>query len=325
MDVAGQCAWLAPLEEPAAGSDGRAALTESDLDRAAAIGRGFGLAVRDRAGQSFRADNDLGALRRQMVYEYKSRLATVLVYGLPALAVHYLGPVLAGGVDGADGSGGTRAMLYPWLFEMLLVGWVCVAGGWPILWQGAVSLAHLRATGDLLTLLIVVWAYVPSVVGVLSIPLTGRAWFGSPADGGGPMFHAAVYALGLAVLGRWLAHRAADRLSGRADLMLSGYGRLVVLWVLVSVMVGVVVGWGAGLAFAVLLPAVMSLGAVNTWSPGWSAVLPVCAFAVVFVLGPKALSMPLEGVRVETAAGFGLLMTGVFVAGWRGFVRPTTS
>jgi len=310
VDIAGQCAWLSLGVDIGAGGCVEDALTESDVDRAAAMGREFGVELRDRVGKTFQAKNELASLRGQMVYEYKSRFATAVVFGLPALGLHYMAPVLAGG------GGEARWMAYPWLLELLLVGWSCLAAGWPILWQGMVALVHLRATGDLLVMLTIGVAFVPSAVGGLSLVVTGEPWFGAPLEGGGPAFHAAVLALMLAVGGRWLVYRFADRLSGRANLMLAGFGRLIVAWLGVSAVVMVMVGWEWGLAFAMLMPSFISLGAINHWSPGWSVVLPVVAFGGLFLGGEGVVGLSLEGVQIEAAAGFGLMMTLVLAVGW---------
>ncbi len=325
VDVAGQCAWLSPPGIPAPGSSGitdagaqatgsggEAVMTESAMDRAAGVARGFGLEVRDRVGSVFEAANDVEALRGRLVYEYKSRFATLLVFGLPAWVLHGVGPMLAGGGHDA------RSMLYPWLFELLLVGWACIAAGWPILWQGGLSAIHGRATGDLLTTLIVVGAWIGSAIGVIQIVFGREPWFVGAAGGGGPCFHAAIAAIGLAVLGRWLAHRFGRALVGRADWMLVGHRRLMAAWMVLGLVIAVVLGWRWGLAVGLLLPPVVSLGAINPWSPGWSAVLPVLGFAGVFLLGPGAFGVALDGVEIETAFGFGLLMVGVFVWGWQG-------
>ncbi len=314
VDVAGQCAWLAPGGGALNENDEGGVLTEGDVDRAAAIARRFGLEIRDRAGKTFQPDNDLASLHERMAYEYKSRFATAVVFVLPALAMHYAGPWLAGGATGA------RDMLYPWLFELLLVGWACIAAGWPILWQGVLSLVNRRGTGDLLTSLIVVAAFVPSALGVVTLIATGRTWLGasgSGVPGDGPAFHAAGVAIALAVLGRWLAYRVIANLSGKANVMLLRFGRLIVLWIAASAVVAFLMGWHWGLAFGLLLPPLASLGAINPWSPGWSAVLPVAAFSVVFLLGPGAMRVSLESVQTETAAGFALIMTLFFNAGWR--------
>lgn len=332
VDVSGQCAWLwlgdeenksadNVIDNASQGTDQGACLTESDMARAAAIARTFGLEIRDRVGQAFIADNDLAALRGRVTYEYKSRLATALVFGLPALALHYLGPLLASG-----GGQNARAMLYPWLFELLLVAWAAVAAGWPILWQGVLSAVRFRMTGDLLTMLIVAAAFVPSAVGVLLMLAGYEPWFGAPVGGGaggtggaggGPAFHAAMVAILLAIWQRWLAHRSADRLSGKVNLMLTGYGWLVGGWIVFSVMVAVVGGWRWGIAMGLLLPPMISLGAINLASGGWSMVLPVFAFAGFFLIGPGALGQSLAGIEIETAGGFGLIMSFVFALGWK--------
>ncbi len=308
IDVAGQTAWLSPAVQDSG------ALTEPMVHQARVIARRYGLEIRDRVGNQFHACNDLTLMRRRMASEYRSRFATALVFGLPALALHYTGAMLAGG---AEGPGGARWMVYPWLFEMLLVGWACLAAGWPVLWQAAVSLAHLRATGDLLTGACVVAAFGPSAVGLVSLVWVDRPWFGTPAEAGGPAFHAAWIAITLAVLQRWLVYRWGEHLSGRTAMMLPHFGRLIAAWLIVAVLIGAVGGWRWGLAFGGLLPPLVSLGGINPWACGWSAVLPVFAFSGMFLLGPTALEMPLDGVEIETAGGFGLMMTGFLAYGWR--------
>jgi hypothetical protein len=313
VDVAGQCAWLAARD----GGDG-AAIDETQIRHAAAIARAYGLEIRDRAGQSFEPENDLDALRGRMVYEYKSRLATALMFGLPALALHYLGPTLAGG------RGGAVDMIYPWLFELLLVGWVCLAAGWPILWQAALAAVHLRATADLLTASIIAVAFTWSAIGVVSLLWATDPWF-TTEPGQGPMFYAADLAVILAVSQRWLAHRAAVRIRGRAMLMIPRFSRVVGLWLCASIVVTSTGGWESGLAVALIFPPMIGLGAINRMSPGVTMLLPVCAFALVLLIGPGAMSLPVEGVRVEIAAGFALTMTLVFATGWSRFTALTDS
>ncbi len=303
VDVASQSAWLAPHEGPHTAS-------EADVERAAAIVRCFRVELRDRVGTSFIAANDATALRQRMAYEFKSRLATAVVFGLPALALHYAGPWLAGGGREA------RDLLYPWLFELLLVGWACVAAGWPILWNGALAAMHLRATADLLTTLIVLASLLPAAAGLAWLIATGDTWLGaSRADG--TLAHAALAAIVISTLQRWQFYCNADRLSGRSQLMVPRPGRLVVLWLVLSAAVTSWHGRELGLAVALLLPPLISLGAIHRQSPGWSMVLPVFAFAVLMLLAPRALQLPVRGVAVEIAAGFALMMTVVFALGWR--------
>lgn len=301
VDVAGQTAWIARPNT---------AITEEQADKAAAIARLFGIEPRDRAGETFIPDNDMGKLRDRIAYEYKSRFATALVFGLPAIVLHYLAPILA------SGSGSiTRSMAYPWLFEFLLVGWACLAAGWPILWQGLLSIFALRMTADLFTSLLLLAAFVPSTLGLASMSWRALPWFNMVESG--PMFHAAMMILVLAVLQRWLMHRVSDKLAGRAVLMLPGCGRLFTLWLAMGVAVGVMTrSWSMGLAMVTLLPPLISLGAINRWSPGWSMVLPVMGFALFLALAPRVIGRGIAGVEVEIAAGFQLLMIGTMAMGW---------
>jgi len=299
VDISGQAAWLS--------MDGRP-LTEEQMEGASAIARRFGLEVRDRAGAAYHAENSLETLRAQAAREWRMRSAQAVMFGLPALVLHYMAPVLAGARRDA------RGMFYPWVFELLLVGWATLAGAWPILWQGALSLRWLRGTADLLTSVVMLAAFVPSVVDTLMLPITGHAWFGER----GPMFHAAALTVLVASLARWAVHAHAARLAGRATLMIPHFGRLIALWLVAMGISAGLAGWGPALALGLIMPPALSVGAVNRWSPGVSMALPVVAFALLLTLGPRPLGMHIAGVEVETAAGFALLMTGVFVLGWRG-------
>jgi hypothetical protein len=295
VDVSGQCATLS--------IDGTA-LTEPQMDRAAVIARVFAVEPRDRVGTTYQPDNKLDQLRDRVAYEYKSRFATALVFGLPALAVHYLGPVLTGA------TATPRDLLYPWLIELLLVGWLCVAAGWPILFQAALSLRYLRATADLLTAAIVLIAFVPSVIG----------WVGLIVDSSPAMeqvhFHVAAYAVMFATLQRWLLHRRTAQIAGRADLMIHHFGRVITTWLALMLIAGMFGDVRAALAVGLLLPPMLSLGAVNRWSPGPSIALPVFGFVIVLLLGPRMVQGA-QPVLIEIAAGFQLLMIVTFAMGWR--------
>ncbi|MDP6061376.1 MAG: hypothetical protein QGH33_20875 [Pirellulaceae bacterium] len=273
--------------------------------------------IHDRAGDSYCAENELGALRLRMIRDYRRRLAVVIMFGLPAIALHYAAPYLAG-------PGDPRHMALPWLFELLLVGWACIVSGWPILWQGALSVLYLRASADLLTSVVLIASYVPSAVGVLGIAFGQESTF-EPNLGRTPMCHATILALGIAVAQRWLVHRAAPRLSGHGTLMLRGFSRLVGIWLILMIFVGFVMGWRWALSLGMLLPPSLSLGSVNRWSPGWSMALPVIAFAVLLLVAPGALRLDVKGVEVEIAACFGLIMTMVFALGWARFVKSARS
>lgn len=333
VDVAAQCGWIASPEStvhgPKSGPGGpvsanaiagtaidsmavcprASGLTGDQISGPASIARGFGLEIRYRAGRNFRAANNLEDLRRQLVYEYKSRFATAVMFGLPALVLHYVGPFLAGG------TGGVQSLLYPRMIELLLVGWVCIAAGLPILWQGLLGLIHLRATADLLTTLVVVVGFIGSAVGVLATPWVGQGWWGL---GSGPMFHVADLAIMTAVLQRWLVHRATPRLGGKTQFMIPAFSKVVGFWLCLCLVVFWLRGVEAGLATALLFPPMIGLGAINRWSPGPTFLLPILAFAGLLLIGPRALCLSVDGVRIEIAVGFCLIMTIAMVLGWRG-------
>jgi len=343
VDVAGQAAWLRVGWAPPTMSEGRVEdskmvggahptpITEADVARAAAIARAFGVELRDRAGATFRADNELPALREQMVREYRARFSQALVFGLPALALHYLGPMLTGG-GGASNTSGGGGMAYPWLLEMVLVGWSLWVAGLPILWQGFASLIHLRATADLLTTMIVMLSFIPSAVGVVSLLFTSVPWFGLPYDDAGaavelrgPAFHIAVMAVMIATFQRWQLHHHVNRLAGRGQYMLPRFGRLVLIWIVAMIATMAVAGWQIGLAFGLLLPPMLSAGGINRWSPGWSIALPVIAFAPLFLFAEAVTIAPhAASLRFEIAAGFAWMMSVVMAVGWSRWGKAAT-
>ncbi|MDX1682348.1 MAG: hypothetical protein R3336_04430 [Phycisphaeraceae bacterium] len=299
VDPTGQSGWIAA-------EDGHP-LTEEETLNAVAITRAFGIELRDRAGRQFRAENDLDNLRHQTAREYRARLAQGLVFGLPALLVHYFGPVLAGA--GASEPGG---MLYPWLIEGVLVGWACLVAGWPILWQAGLSLIHLRPTGDLLTASLVLLSFIPSAVGVIALAFTDTPWM--PADG--PFFHATLALVVLATAQRWWIYRLAPRLAGRADLLPRGISRILLGWLMLAVAVLVLTGnWPLALAVGLLMPPMAGLGTVNGLTPGITTLLPIIAWTGFWLIAPASL-VP-STAEIEIAAGFQLVMLVVFWLGWR--------
>jgi len=324
VDPAGQCAWLAPLKPD--GEDGDAEpLTEQQIKHAAAIARVFGLEIRERIGTEFKADNDLHALRDHVTKDYRRSCAQGLMFGLPALILHYVAPYLAAG-GGAD----PGPMFIPWVIELLLVGWMIWAAGWAILWQGVVSIVHLRATADAMTLLLVLIAFVPSAVAVLIMPVVADPWFGVPQQGGGPWFHVAAMLILLAVLQRWLVHRSAGGLAGKANLMIGSFHRMIGLWLIASVVIFISIGTRSGwqsaglwvLAIGLAFPPMASIGAIHPLTPGPSMILPVFAFAALMLFGgasASTLGFDIESVRIEIGALFCLMMTAVFFLGWRRF------
>lgn len=297
VDPAGQSATLATHEDDA--------LSESQMEDAATIARVHGLELRDRAGSTYESVNELPALYKRLNIEYRTRFASALVFGLPALVLHYLAPVLVGAHELP------RGFLYPWLIELLLVGWMCMAAAYPMLWQGALSFRYLRATPDLLTCVVIVPAFCVTLAAWVSLfaadqPLADES-----------LLHAVTYAVMLAVLQRRWVYRAVDHLAGRANLMVQHQSRIVRLWLVLCVVVWLLSSLKLALAAALLMPPMIGHGAINRTSPGFSMLLPVFAFAALMLLGPRALGLPVENMQIEIAAGFQLIMTCAMALGWR--------
>jgi cation transport ATPase len=105
------------------------------------------------------------------IREFKYRFAQAAVFGLPVLALQYLGPHL----------GGAESTRWIGLFQALLAGWVLyVSSG--VLFEGLIHLLHRnRPTLDLLVILLALPLYLASLATWI-IGLTGRSLFR-------PVFH----------------------------------------------------------------------------------------------------------------------------------------
>ena len=189
-----------------------------------------------------------------------------------------------------------------------------------MLWNAGSSVLHLRLTGDLLTGVLLTWAYVGSVLGVLGMLIGDGAWFGDVADGGGggePLLLGVFCLLLSGCLGRYLVYRHIERLAGKGDLIVKDFGKWVGVWILVSLLAGYFEGWEFGVGFGLILPGVAGLGGINGNSPGVGSMLPVFGFGVFYlfgsgwvgeIIGAEAGIDILEGYRIEVGAGFGFLM-----------------
>jgi hypothetical protein len=279
------------------------------LEQALAIARAFGLEPRDLVMEGRSEDHEPQALRDRVLTEYRRALGQGFAFGLPLLTLHALAPILASG-DRAAG------MVYPWLIEAALGTWVLRVSAWGLIWQGALALLHLRMTADLFLLVVALAAWGGSMLGMATLVAGGEPWF---ADRG-PLFHAAAAAAFLASLQRYLAHRWASRLRGRAQLLIPGCSAVLSAWLALVAGVALVRGLRDAVALALLLPPLCSLGCVNARTPGAAAMLPVPAFAALLFLGDGWLgSMGLspEGSRLAAAIAFASLMTTAMGLGWR--------
>ena len=91
----------------------------------------------------------------ERVREFKYRFAQSLVFGLPVLALHWLGPTL----------GGAEAPRWTGLFQTLLAGWVMYVAAAGMIFEGALLLVRRKVvTPDAVVAAIAVTLYGVGVV-----------------------------------------------------------------------------------------------------------------------------------------------------------------
>lgn len=303
IDVAGQSAELWRADDES--------INEENIQLAAGIARAYGVEIRDRIGINFQPDNDLDELQKRIAGEYRQCFAQAIMFGLPALVVHYLAPILSGGPT----DDGSYKMIYPWLIEMVLVGWLLRVSAWSILWQAAMSLIHVRATGDLFTGFVIIATFVASAIGVIMSPFIDNSFVALD----GTLFHVAVVTTIIVTAQRCAAHGLARQLGGHSQMMLRNYGRLIRIWLIACLLAWLLKDYRWALGFALLLPPMMSFGAIAPRG-GASAILPIFGFAVFLLIAEKPalkFDVDVNAVVIEIAFAFSVMMTLVFIAGWK--------
>ena len=91
----------------------------------------------------------------ERIREHKYRFAQCMVFGLPVIALHFLGPKL----------GGAESARWIGLFQALLAGWCLYLAALPLLSEGAMLLALGKFRFDLLIGLAAVIFHIVGVVG----------------------------------------------------------------------------------------------------------------------------------------------------------------
>jgi len=272
--------------------EGQQVIDEAFADKVVEAARHWGIEPRDRVGSSFVSTISADVLRKRLESEWRSRLATGLVFLLPAMLIHYLKPILAGATN-----------YVPNGIEAVLVGWVIVASGWPILYQMMVSVFSFRMTPDLFqgTLILVsffagVWATV--------------------TDQAETTFHITAFAVLSMALQRMVVWRNAARSAGQGHLMLPFSSVLMVLFV-GSIIVMCLFDFAGGLSMMLAVPAMLGLLAINRLAHPVTWVVPVILFVALVEVGAIVFadSEVMMAGRVEGAFGFVVLITvlcGVF-------------
>jgi hypothetical protein len=133
----------------------------------------------------------------QRLREYKYRFAQTTIFGLPVLALQWIGPLLSRD-DAARWVG---------LFQAILTGWIVYVAAAGMLFEGIVLLRRARITGGLIVGAIAVVMYLASAASVVRLLVARRLWF-QPL-----LFHVVVIILAAWCALRWamLSRRAGDR------------------------------------------------------------------------------------------------------------------
>ncbi len=257
-------------------------MTESVADQVALIARGQGLDLRDRVGGDFSPSVTETDLVRRLSFEWTSRLATALVFLIPALLLHYLTPRLA-----------TGSLLIPRFLEAVLVGWSLIAAAWPVLYQAALSLASLRMTPDFYAAAVMLIAFAHGLF----------AWV---VNAPSASFFVTAYAILAMTLQRTLLWRTQPRRAGHAHFMLPS-SRLLGSLLLVGCAL-MPFDLAGAFAFLLSVPAMLGALSINRLLPGFLTPFPILMFA--FFLATSQWLLPALGApgpvlgRVEAAFAF---------------------
>jgi hypothetical protein len=125
-------------------------------------------------------------------------------------------------------------------------------------------------------------------------------------------------------------------IGGHAHTMLAGVNALLVFWTFACLVTfewarevavakshtaSLGEGWRWAMTLAMLMPPMIGLAGINRTTPGWSAVLPMFAFALFLLFGGGMTGRSVAPIGVEVAASFALLMSLTMAWGWRGVMR----
>jgi cation transport ATPase len=95
--------------------------------------------------------------------EYKYRTAQAIVFGLPVLALHIVGPRL----------GGPDAPRWTGLLQAILTGWIIYVGAAGMLLEGMITAAR-SSLADMLVAFVAIAVYIYSAALVIIMIFTGR-------------------------------------------------------------------------------------------------------------------------------------------------------
>ena len=273
-------------------------IDEEFADRVIEVARLQGVELRDRVGSSFVSTISREALRRRMETEWKGRLATALVFLLPAFLIYYL-----------KGFSASATNYLPNGLVAVLVGWVVIASGWPILYQGLISVVARRMTPDLFQSVLILVSY-------------GAGVFELVSDQSVTLFNVTGFAVLSMCLQRFVVWKNAGKTAGHGDLMLPFSG--VLLLCMVGGLVVCFFDLRGGLSMMLAVPAMMGVLAVNRLAHPTVWVIPIVLYVAFTGAAGILFSEGLKTVgRIESAFLFGVAVTilcGMFAGVGRGEV-----
>ena len=143
-------------------------------------------------GSTNRIDQLLSRPAHQRRIEYKYRCAQAIIFGIPVIALQYLGPAL----------GGDEAPRWIAILQALLAGWAVYVGAAGMLFEGLLTIKRGLAP-DLIIAILSIATYLYSLIFTGSILLTGRLTY-QPL-----LFHVSVILIGAWTGIQWWRLRAA--------------------------------------------------------------------------------------------------------------------
>lgn len=246
----------------------------------------FGLLPRDRVGTSFVPSVNIKQLQKRILFEWKGRWATALVFLLPALILHYATPLL---------SLGSRYI--PHSLEALLVGWSIIAALWPVMYQGVLSLRYKIISPDLLGMLIIVILF---IIGIIQTVMGANE----------TLFHAVSYAVISISFQRMIIWRKVENLNGQYHRMISSQYFLLFIYFLA--VTALIFDYRSSISILLATPLMLSYLAINKLSTPLGTFIPILLFTIFLAISTTFIKEPLLIMQYEAAFIFNICITIIY-------------